>query len=370
MKGVMLVGGEGTRLRPLTCNVPKPMVPIVNRPFLEHMIGQLKSHGVDEIILCMGYLPDKIRGYFGDGGDFGVKLAYVVEDTPLGTSGAVKNVESLLDDTCFIFNADVMTNLNLSEMLHWHRSRSAMVTIALTPVDDPTAYGIVETDADGRVKRFLEKPGWDEITTNMINAGTYILEPAVLKHVPPGVFHMFERGLFPALLEAGEPVFAYPSSSYWIDIGTPERYLSVHHDLLLGKLDKGFPGTRFADGVWAEEGVRIHETSRIVGPVVIGKGCVIGPNVRITGPTVLGDNCDVGADATIEGAVLWRGARIGPQVVLRNSVVGEGVHIEEGAWLTDGGVVGDGARIGPGNHLERGARVWPGKALEAGTITF
>ncbi|MBI2863390.1 MAG: NDP-sugar synthase [Chloroflexi bacterium] len=370
MKGVMLVGGEGTRLRPLTCNIPKPMVPIANRPFLEVMIGQLKAHGIDEIILCMGYLPDKIRSYFGDGREFGVRLTYVVEASPLGTSGAVKNVEQLLDDTCFIFNADIITDLDLTAMLRSHRERGAKVTIALTPVEDPTSYGVVETAADGRVRRFIEKPAPGEATTNLINAGTYVLEPEVLSLVPPGVFHMFERGLFPDLLQRGDPMFGYPSRCYWIDIGTPQRYLTVHRDLLGGQVAMALPGAKLGDGIWAEEGVRIDPTAQITGPVVLGRGCVIGGQARVTGPTVLGANCEVGAEATVEGAVVWRNARIGQRVVIRSSAVGEGVCLAEGAWLTGGVVVGDGACIGADNRLEHGARIWPGKTLEPGTLTF
>ncbi|MDO8673379.1 MAG: NDP-sugar synthase [Dehalococcoidia bacterium] len=370
MKAVVLVGGEGTRLRPLTCNIPKPMVPIANRPFLESMIEQLKSHGIDDIILCMGYMPDKIRSYFGDGRDFGVKMTYVVENSPLGTAGAVKNVEELLDGTCFVFNADIITDLDLTSMLRFHRENCAKVTIALTPVDDPTSYGIVETEAVGRVRRFLEKPGWDEVTTNMINAGTYIIEPEVLKLVPQGVFYMFERGLFPALLQGGESVFGYPSSSYWIDIGTPQRYLAVHHDLLLGKLASKFPGVRHSDGVWAGEGVRIDPTAKVAGPVIFGRGCIVGGNAHITGPTVVGDNCEIGDGATVEESVVWRDTKIGPHATVKGSMLGEGVCVAEGVCLIGGVVIGDGARIGAGNSLEHGARIWPGKVIEEGTVTF
>ena len=198
MKAVLLVGGEGTRLRPLTCNTVKAMVPIVNRPFFEHLLGYLSSHGVDDIVVTLCYLPDRIESRFGNGSECGVKLAYVMEETPLGTAGAVKNAESHLDGAFFVFNGDVMTNIDLRAMLSFHRERNAVATIALTPVENPSAYGVVETAADGRVKRFIEKPPPGQAPTNMINAGIYILEPEVLRGVPQGTPCMFEHHLFPS----------------------------------------------------------------------------------------------------------------------------------------------------------------------------
>lgn len=205
MKAVILVGGEGTRLRPLTYSTPKPMVPILNRPFLEHMLKYMKSHHINDVILALCYLPDHIRAYFGNGSDYGVKLTYDVETSPLGTAGAVKNVAQHLDETFFVFNGDVFTDLNLTAMLDTHRKKSSKATIALTPVDDPSMYGVVETDTNDRVKRFVEKPKREEATTNMINAGIYILEPELLEYIPANQNYMFERGLFPLLLEQGDP---------------------------------------------------------------------------------------------------------------------------------------------------------------------
>ncbi len=360
MKGIILVGGEGTRLRPLTCNTPKPMVPVLNRPFLEHMIEHLSSHGIDDIILTLCYLPDHIQSHFGDGSKFGVKLTYIVEESPLGTAGAVKNIEDMLDDPIFVFNGDIFTELDLTEMLSLHYKRGAKVTIALTPVNDPTIYGLVETDRDGRVRRFIEKPSWDAVTTNMINAGSYILEREVLEYIPPSSYFTFERGLFPGLLKMGEAVYGYPSNTYWIDIGTPERYMKLHHDLMLGGA--------FREGV--RDKLNIHPTAEINGPVALGKDCVIGPGVLIMGPTVIGDGCRIEEGSVIEGAILWRNVHIGNRVVLKNCIIADNTIAGDGCGIDDGSIIGENVIIGNGNKLARGIRVWPEKRLEAETISF
>ncbi|MBI3978902.1 MAG: NDP-sugar synthase [Chloroflexi bacterium] len=372
MKGIILVGGEGTRLRPLTAKVPKPMVPIVNRPFLRHMIDHLRGHGIKDIILAMAYLPDKIQGYFGDGRELNVELIYVVEQVPLGTAGAVKNIldQIGLDETFFVFNGDVFTDLNLTAMLQWHREKRALVSIGLTPVEDPTAYGIVELEADERVRRFIEKPAWDAVTTNLINAGTYIVEPAAFKYVPPKIHFMFENGLFPVLLQVGEPVYGYASNAYWIDIGTPQRYQTVHHDLLMGRVALDFPGQRAHDGLWVGRDCRVDPSAHITGPVVLGDGCTIGPGARLTGPTVLGEGCSVGRDSSVEDSVIWARTQIRRQVHVRGCVVAESAVIEDSVWLSGGAIIGDGVTIGSGNRLEKGIKVSAGVALQPNAITF
>lgn len=350
MKAVILVGGEGTRLRPLTCHTPKAMVPILNRPFMEHLIGYLKRHGVTEAILAMGYLPDPIQSYLGDGIQFGVKLTYLVEESPLGTAGAVKNAESFLDGTFVVFNGDVLTEIDLTTMLRRHKEVKPRVSIALTPVDNPTAYGVVETDAQGMVRRFLEKPGWDEVTTNMINAGIYILEPEVLAHIPASVPSMFENYLFPRLLEMGEPILGYPSDAYWIDIGTPEKYLQANHDLLLARGDRG---------VQMAGKSQIHPTARVEGAVLIAEECVIAEKARVKGPTVLGPHCEIGKGAVVEGAVLWHHSRVGEGAVVRNCIVCSHSYVEPGSRVLDNCVLGDSVTVASGNTLVNGAQVWP-----------
>lgn len=370
MKAVILVGGEGTRLRPLTFTIPKPMIPLANRPFLEHVVEYLKSHGIDDIILSMCYRPDVIERHFGDGRGFGVKLTYVIESSPLGTAGGVKNVEKHLDGTFFVFNGDVLTDLDLTAMLRAHRDRGAKATLGLTPVEDPTAYGLVETHDDLRVKAFVEKPTWDRVTTNLINAGTYILEPEVLDHVPPDTFYMFERGLFPFLLQKGDPVYGFPSDAYWIDVGTPEKYLTVHRDLLSGRMSRALPGRRLGEGIWVGEGCDIDSSARLIGPIVLGDRVKIGEGTVLTGPLALGDNCTIGSHCTIEDAIVWPGTTIDSRVVMKHCVIGRNSAVGENSWIAQGAVVADRCTIGAGNRLEGAIKVSPNRSIEANTISF
>ena len=355
MKAVILVGGEGTRLRPLTCNTPKAMAPILNRPFLEHLLRYLEKNGVKDIILAMSYLPTPIQSYFGNGNQLGVQLTYIVETAPLGTAGAVKNVESCLDGTFVVFNGDILTEIDLATMIRRHREIKPKVSIALTPVDNPTIYGVVETDARGSVKGFVEKPSWDKVTSNMINAGIYILEPEVLQLIPPSTPSMFENYLFPHMLEIGESILGYPSDAYWIDIGAPEKYLKVHHDLLL----------RWSDRAIRTEGEsQIHPSSYFEGPVLIAENCVIAKDVKIKGPAVLGAHCEIAKGAIIDGAILWDGSQVGSKSMLRNCVIGSNCHVQEDCHIPEDCVLGDNVIAGRGSRLAPGTRIWPDSHIE------
>jgi len=350
MKAVILAGGEATRLRPLTCNTPKIMVPILNRPYLEHLAGYLKRHGITEMILAVGKVPDRVRDHFGDGSGFGVRIAYSTEEIPLGTAGAVKNAERFLDGPFLVFNGDILTDIDLSDMVQAHRRNKAMASLALTPVDDPTIYGVVETDSEGRVRRFTEKPSRDRVTTNMINAGIYVLEPEILSHITPDTFSMFERDVFPPLLESGHAIYGYPSHDYWIDIGTPDKYLKLHRDLLRRQSDNAI---RF------EGEASVHPSARIEGPAIIGEGCSIDRDSVIRGPAVLGARCHVGANAVIEGVVLWPDCRLGSGARVKNCLAACACTIGEQAEVPEGCVLGDGVMIEQGRSLSDGVKVWP-----------
>jgi mannose-1-phosphate guanylyltransferase len=328
LKAVILVGGEGTRLRPLTYDTPKPMIPVLNRPFLEHTIAYLKSYQVEEIVLAVSYLPEVIQEYFSSGTSCGVRLTYAVESSPLGTAGAVKNAERHLDSTFIVLNGDIFTGLNLADMLALHRQKRAKTTISLTWVDNPSAFGVVETDSEGRVQCFVEKPPPDQVTSHWINAGIYILEPEVLKHVPADSFYMFEQGLFPRLIELGEPVYSYPFEDYWLDMGTADKYLQLSGDLLRSVARSALIGDFRRDEVCCDRGVAIHPLAEIVGPVVIGSGCQIGQGARIIGPVVLGPDCRVAGATSIERAVLWQGVEVDAGAVLAGCVVGNGARID------------------------------------------
>jgi len=356
VKAVILVGGEGMRLRPLTSKIPKAIVPILNQPFLEHLLNYLKRHGVSDAILAMGYLPDPIRNCLGDGSQLGVRLTYLVEESPLGTAGAVKNAESYLDGSFIVFNGDVITDIDLTAMVKRHKEVKPKVSIALTPVDNPTIYGVVETDAAGMVQRFVEKPSWDKVTTNMINAGIYILEPEVLAHIPASTPSMFENHLFPRLLEMGEPILGYPSDAYWIDIGTPEKYLKANHDLLLQQVSRG---------IQAKGKGQFHPTAQIEGPVLIAEECTIAEGAKLKGPAVLGPHCEIGKGAVVQGAVLWHHSRVGEKAILKNCVVCSYSYVGQGSHVPDNCVLGDSVTVASGSILDQGTKVWPDGCAES-----
>ncbi len=330
MKAIILVGGEGTRLRPLTYSLVKPMVPVANRPFIEHVIRKLALHGIDEIVLAMGYKPDSIYEYFRDGSRLDVKLTYSLEDRPLGTAGAIRNAAPLIKESVFVLNGDCFTDLDYSEMYRQHKDHQAKATIALTHVEDPTRFGVVETDGSGHVLRFIEKPKWEDVTSHWINAGVYILEPAVLDYIPDNQFYMFENGVFPRLLEQGEPFYAYRSTAYWIDMGTPEQYHRVNDDLLLGNCSSPLhtPG----DIILGRD-CKIHPSARLSGPVMLADGCSVGAQAHIAGPAVLGRNCRIAEGAVIENSLLWDDITVAKGAIVINSIIASGAKIDKGQRL-------------------------------------
>jgi mannose-1-phosphate guanylyltransferase len=334
MQALILAGGEGTRLRPLTVYTPKPVVPIVNRPFLFYQIDLLKRAGIKDITLALGYQPNKIEDIFGDGQEYGVNIRYVVETTMLGTAGAYKNAEAQLRQTTVVFNGDIITDANIKDVVNFHREKQAAATIVLTPVKNPSIYGLAETDADGRVVRFIEKPKAEEITCNTINAGIYVLEPSILNFIPEDEKFSFEYQLFPALLEAKQPVFGFTWSGYWMDIGTPQRYLKANDDLLNGRI-KSFKVERTPFPLPNGEG----EPPQIDKRSVIDPSCTIKPGVEIVN-SVIGPNCFIEERARIENSVLLAGARIGRATEVRGSLIGKSALIGRFVKVEDS-VLGD-----------------------------
>lgn len=333
MKALILVGGFGTRLYPLTYHVPKAMVPMVNVPFAERMVRYLAGYGVNEVIFSVCYLPDPIREHFEKNFDGDVKFHYVFEEQPLDTAGAIKNAEHLLDGTFFVLNGDIFVDINLRDVLSFHRQRKAKITIALTPVEDPTSYGVVETDDAGRIRRFLEKPSWEQVTTNNINAGIYVFEEDVLERIPPGQPYSTERALYPKALEDGVPMFGFPSCDYWIDIGTHEKYLRAHCDVLKGSKKADIPGERRTEGVWVGEGSNLSQRALIEPPVVIGRRCQIAAGAHVGPFAVLGDDVVVDKNAHIAESVLWNGVRVGEGARLRQCILGRHCVVQPGAAI-------------------------------------
>ena len=355
MKAVILTGGLGTRLRPLTIKTPKTMVPVLNIPFLEYTFRRFNRHNIEEAVLALNYLPQPIKDYFGSGSRFGIKLNYIIEEIPLGTAGAVKNAERFLDESFLVLNGDIFTDLDLTAMMNFHNQKKAKVTIALTPVDDPTNYGLVETDAQNRVIRFLEKPNWNQVTTNMINAGTYILEPEVLSSIPPQTKFSFEHEVFPPLLEQGEPIYAYPSDCYWMDIGTPGKYTQLNKDLLSGKSNQYHSDTQIVTG----EHNNIHQTAQITGSVVSGNNCTIEQKAKLSGPVVIGSDCRISEGSVVEDSIIWSGVDIGTGAVVRHSIIANNCCLGAGSIVEDS-VLGDNVIIAEGYKMEPNSRIWPG----------
>jgi NDP-sugar pyrophosphorylase family protein len=342
MKAILLAGGKGTRLRPLTIHTPKPIVPIFNRAFLHYQIDLLKQvPEIDEVILSLNYQPRRIEEMFGDGADLGIKIRYVVEPVPLGTAGAIKYAGDKLTESVVVFNGDVMTQLDLAAVIRMHRERQARATIVLTPVDNPSAYGLVETDEQSNIKRFIEKPKPEEITTNHINAGIYILEPDTFDRIPSEVPWSIERSYFPSLIERSETFVAYIYNGYWIDIGTPEKYVQVHHDIMDGRfVAPPFAGLTAPRQCIAPD-ARIEDGATIEGPVFIDEGVLVKAGARIGPHAVIGRQTQVEEEAIIERSILWPNCRIGNQASIADAVLGRQCHIGRNVSLNSGAVLGD-----------------------------
>jgi len=310
MKALFLAGGLGTRLKPITDNLPKPMVPIMDKPLLERNIEKLKRHGVDEILLSTCYKPEIIENYFGDGSKLGVKISYITENEPLGTAGAIRNAAKYIDSTFLVFNADILSDIDITEMMRLHRERGAQATIAVTRVANPSAYGVIEHDEKGFVTAFKEKPKPHETRSNLINAGTYIFEPEILNEIPAGRAVSVERETYPLLLEKGYRIAIYDRCSYWLDLGTPEKYLKAHKDILRGY--HTLQGLEFDENrQYISPTARISRRAKVIGPVYIGDNVVVSPFAFIGPDTVLGDGSIVGMGAKVIGSVVWNDAQVG-----------------------------------------------------------
>jgi NDP-sugar pyrophosphorylase family protein len=341
MKAILLAGGKGTRLRPLTVHTPKPIVPIFNRPFLYYQLDLLRQvPEIDEAILSLNYQPRRIEEIFGEGEGLGLRLRYVVEPMPLGTGGAIRYAGDQLTESVVVFNGDVLTEVDLGAVLRLHRERRAKATIVLTPVENPRAYGLVETDDSGSILRFLEKPGEDEITCNTINAGIYVLEPDTFERIPKDTAWSIERSFFPSLIERGETFVAYVYDGYWIDIGTPAKYLEVHRDIMDGRYSAppfaGKPST-----AWVAESARVEEGAELHGPCFVDEGVVVKAGARVLPYSVLGRQTHVEESAVIENSIIWPNGWVGREAHIADSILGRNCHIGRNATLAHGAVLGD-----------------------------
>lgn len=367
MKAVVMAGGAGTRLRPLTMSTPKPLLPVADRPMVEHLLHLLRRHGIEQALVTVHYLAPTLRNQLGDGAEHGVELSYVTEPRPVGTAGSVKLAEELLSDGTFlVVSGDGLTDIDLGALIEFHKSKEAMVTVCLSRRDSPLGLGIVVTDADGKVVRFLEKPGWGQVFTDAVNTGIYVIEPEVLSHIPANEDVDWSADVFPALLAGGYPIYGYVAEGYWEDVGTIDAYRRVQADVLDGKVDVSIPGHEVAPGVWIGQGVEIDPDAELEGPLVLGDNVRIGAGARVGAYTALGRNTIVDQGAHIDRAVTLANVYVGTDARLRGCVIGRGSEILSRAQIDEGSSVADDCRVGTEAIVTNGADVFPQKVIGAG----
>jgi mannose-1-phosphate guanylyltransferase len=363
---VILVGGQGTRLRPLTSFVPKPVVRLVDRPFIAFMLEWLRGHGIDDVIMSCGFLADGVRSVLGDGSQLGIRLRFVEEPDPRGTAGALKLAEPMLDERFLMLNGDVLTDIDLTAQIAQHESSGARATLALVPVPDPSAYGVVVLREDRSVGEFLEKPSADNIKSNLISAGAYVLEREILELVAPDRNVSIEREVWPRLVENG--LYGFPSESYWLDIGTPARYLQGTFDILEGNVETAVRRRLGSDWLSIDDGAQAH--GRVVPPALLEQGVQVAQSAHVGSLVVLARDVAVGAGSTVERAVVLEGTQIGEGCELRDCIVAAGCRVGDGTSITGGAVLGDGVIVGARNVITRGVRIFPGVELPDGAIEF
>jgi mannose-1-phosphate guanylyltransferase/phosphomannomutase len=372
MKAVVMAGGEGSRLRPLTANRPKPMVPVGNQPIMEHILTLLKRHGINEVVTTLYYLAEEIQGYFGDGSDFGVRMSYSVETMPLGTAGSVKKAENQLrDDTFVIVSGDALTDCDLSKAIQFHKQKGSLATLILYRVQSPLEFGVVITDENGRVVRFLEKPSWSEVFSDTVNTGMYILEPEVLAMMEPGTPYDWSGDIFPRLLAEGKPIYGYVMDEYWTDVGSLTQYREAQEDLLSGRVNLPVQREPLNHSVSIGPNCVIDETATLVPPLCIGRNCKIKRGAHIGPYAVIGDNTFVEEGAHIERSVVWDSAYIGPNVGVHSAIVCSRATVKKDSVLREDAVIGDRCLIDVGCTIRPRVKIWPDKIVERGsTVTM
>ena len=367
MKAVIMAGGEGTRLRPLTANTPKPMLPLANRPIMEHIVHHVRRHGITDIVVTVQFLASQVRNYFGDGSDMGVDLTYATETTPLGTAGSVRNAaEQLRGGTFLVISGDALTDIDLEAVIDFHRRRGAMATVALKRMENPLEFGIVITREDGQIERFLEKPHWGQVFSDTINTGIYVLEPEVFDYIPEGQPSDFAAEVFPKLLAKGLPLFGIVVDGYWEDVGSLAAYQRAHQDILDGRVRVDIKGFQVRPGVWLGDGVELDPDARLDGPVLIGDAAVVEGGTELREYTVIGNGVVVKEQAYLHRAVVLDNAYVGQGVTLRGCVVGRSADVKRGGRIEDGVVIGDNADIGEGAVVRPNVKVYPFKTVEPG----
>ena len=366
MKAVVMAGGAGSRLRPLTVDRPKPMVPIVNKPVMSHILDLLKRHGITDVVITLHYMAETIQDYFGDGQGLGMKIQYSIEETPLGTAGSVKQAQAMLDEPFVVISGDAVTDIDLSAVCQYHQDKGSLATLTLYRVANPLEYGVVIIDSEGRIKQFLEKPSWGEVISDTVNTGIYVLQPEVLDYFEPEVSFDFSKDLFPVLLEKNDPMFGYVADGYWCDVGDISEYVRATSDVLHGKVKGIDLGDHLSSGVWCGEGVEVAPDAQLYGPIYLGAGVKLNQGVIVHGPTVIQDYTVVDRYAHLERSIVWRNCYIGESVELRGAIVGQQCSLKAKAVAFEGSVIGNSSVLGEGAVVHPGVKIWPKKEVEAG----
>jgi mannose-1-phosphate guanylyltransferase/phosphomannomutase len=368
MKGIIMAGGEGTRLRPLTCNRPKPMIPVINRPVIEYAVNLLRQYSITDITISLFYLPENVVNYFGDGTFWDVSIDYSIEEIPLGTAGGVKLALKDYEETFIVLSGDGIYDFNLHDIINFHKKNNSLVTIALTHVPDPIEYGVVITRDDGTIERFLEKPSWGEVFSDTVNTGLYIIEPEIMERfVPKNEKFDFSYDLFPLLQKNNIPIYGYIADSYWCDIGNLDAYRKVHQDILSGIVKINFPGKKIGENIWAGNDVEIHPDAKITGPVVLGNYVKIKKGAEVSEYSVIGDNTVIHENASVRRSVVLHNTIIGTKTEIRGAIIGKRNVIEDTVSIYEGAVISDDCQIGNNAKIASGIRIWPEKVIDQGT---
>jgi len=368
MKAIIMAGGEGSRLRPLTCDRPKPMVPVMDRPIMQHIVELLHRHNFRDIGATLMYLPEDIKDYFGDGADFGVRMQYFIEESPLGTAGSVKNAQSFLDQPFLVISGDALTDFNLTKIMAFHKEKKAAVTIALTKVPSPLEYGVVITDEQGCIRQFLEKPSWGEVFSDTVNTGIYVIEPEILNFIPKGTGFDFSKDLFPLLLSKGFPIYGCVVPGYWCDVGNFAQYQQAHYDILAGRTQIAWEGNEIAKGIWVGKGAEIHPEARIESPVFIGRDVKVGKDAVVGSFSVVGSNSILDEGVSLKRGIIWNNVYLGKKATLRGGAVCNRVKIKSHASIYEDAVIGDDTILDSYVTIKPGVKIWPNKTVEKGMV--
>ncbi|HTI13307.1 MAG TPA: mannose-1-phosphate guanyltransferase [Dictyobacter sp.] len=369
MKAVVMAGGEGSRLRPLTIRRPKPMVPIAGKPVMEHILNLLKRHGITEVVVTVQYLASNIEDYFGNGSQLGMHITYSREDVPLGTAGSVKNAEEQLTEPFLVISGDALTDYDLSALIDYHNEKKSLATLLLAHVHNPLEYGVIITNEDGHISQFLEKPSWGEVFSDTINTGIYMLDPTIFSYFEKDKQFDFSQELFPMMLKKGDPIYGYVASKgYWCDVGNLSEYMRANADILQGNVDMEVPAQNMGGSIWCEEGAEISPDAQIYGPVYLGRDCKVRSGAIIHGPSMIGSYSIVDERAQVDRSIVWNNSYIGDRAELRGAIVGSGSNIKSKAVMFEGSVIGDNSIIQDGAIVQPNVKIWPDKEIEAGAV--